>query len=110
MKFRKFFNDQENHLKDVQKSLEAIAVAHCMLFIEDSLLSSGEIAPSMKLSVIRKFYCCCLENLKAPVVSVNLTRLNENLLKLNPNVETPSHNKEVFNSFKDDFVAVLEYS
>ena len=81
-----------------------------MLFIEDSLLSSGEIAPSMKLSVIQKFYCCFLENLKAPVVSVNATRPNENLLKLTPNVETRSHNKEVFNSFKDDFVAALEYS
>ena len=55
IKFRKFFNDQENYLKDVQKSLEAIAVAHCMLFIEDSLLSSDEIAPSIKLSVILKF-------------------------------------------------------
>ena len=72
--------------------------------------SSDEIAPFIKFSVMLKFYCCCLENLKAPVVSVNRTGLKENLLKLNPNLETTSCNKEVFNSFKDDFVAALEYS
>ena len=34
----KFWNKfQENHVKDAQKSLEAIAVAECMSFIEDSL-------------------------------------------------------------------------
>ena len=33
-KFRKFSNDHENHVKDVQKSLEAIAVVECMSFTE----------------------------------------------------------------------------
>ena len=61
-KFRKFSNDHVNHVKDVQKSLEAIAVAQCMLFIKDSLQSSDEVAPFIKLSVIRKFYCHCLES------------------------------------------------
>ena len=61
-KFRKFSNDHVNHVKDVQKSLEAIAVAPCMLFIKDSLQSSDEVAPFIKLSVIRKFYCHCLES------------------------------------------------
>ena len=51
-KFRKFSNDQENHVKDVQKSLEAIAVAECMSFIKGSLQSSDEFAPFIKLSVI----------------------------------------------------------
>ena len=37
-KFRNKF--QENHVKDVQKSFEAIAVAECMSFIEDSLQSN----------------------------------------------------------------------
>ena len=36
-KFRKYSNDQENHVKDVQKSLEAIAVVECMLFTKDIL-------------------------------------------------------------------------
>ena len=42
-KFRKFSNNQENYLKDVQKSLEAIAVTECMSFIEDSLQSNDEV-------------------------------------------------------------------
>ena len=36
-KFRNFPNDQENDVKDVQKSLEAIAYAECMSFIELSV-------------------------------------------------------------------------
>ena len=42
---------------DVQKSLEAIVDAERMSFIEDSLQSNDELAPSMKLfcsSVIRQ--------------------------------------------------------
>ena len=94
-KFRKFPNDQENHIKEVQKSLEAFAVAECMSFIEDSPQSSDEVAPFIKLSVMRKFYYY-LENLKTPVVSVNATRLTENLLKLSPYLEAASRKKEVF--------------
>ena len=76
-----------------------------MLFIEDSLHSSDEVVPFIKLPVILKFYCHCLEKLKAPVVSVNATRLKEN-----PHLETTSHNKEVFNSFKNNFEVPLQYS
>ena len=98
-KYRKFSEDQKNYLKDVQKSLEAIAVAECMPFIEDSQQSSDEVVPFTKLSVIRKFYCLCLKNLKAALVSVNATRLKENLFKLNPHLETISRKKKVFISF-----------
>ena len=51
-KFRKFSNDQENHLKDVHKSFEAIAVVECMSFIENPLQISDEVALFIKLSVI----------------------------------------------------------
>ena len=81
-KFCKFFNNQENHLKDVQKSLEAVTVAECMSFIEDFLQSSDEVAPFIKLSVILTFCCYCLENLEALAVSVSVTRQKENLLNL----------------------------
>ena len=52
-KFCKFFNDQENNVKDDQKSLEVIAVAECMSFFQDSLQSSDEVATFIKLSVIK---------------------------------------------------------
>ena len=84
-KFRKFYNHQENHVKGLQKSLGIIAVSECMSFIEDSLRSSDEVGPFIKLSLTREFYCHSLENLKAPVVSVNATRLKKNFLKLIPN-------------------------
>ena len=45
-KFPKFSNDEENHVKkDVEKNLEAIAIAECISFIKDSLQSSTEVAP-----------------------------------------------------------------
>ena len=85
-KFRKFSNDQENHVKDVQKSLEVIAFAECMSFIKDYPQSSDEVASFIKLPVILKSYFHCLENLKASVVSFNATRLKENLLELRANL------------------------
>ena len=42
------------------------------------------------MPVIQKFYFHCLENLKAPVVLVNVTRLKENLLKLASNLQAIS--------------------
>ena len=97
-KFHKFSINQQNHLKYIQKSLEAFTVAECM-----SLQNSDGVAPFIKLSVIRKFYCHCLENLKAPMVSVYL-------LKLNLDLEATSSKKKGFISFKDDLAAALEYS
>ena len=81
-----------------------------MLFIDESLESSDEVARFIKLSVILEFCCYCLENLKASVVSINAKRLEENLLKLYPKLETTSRKKEVFISLKDDLMVALEYS
>ena len=64
-----------------------------MSFIDDSLQGSDKVAPLIKL--LLKCYCLCIENLKAPIVLVNGTRLKKNLLKLNPKLETASRKKEV---------------
>ena len=48
-KFSKFPNNKKNNLKDVQKNLGATAVAKCMSFVEDSLESSDEVEPFIKL-------------------------------------------------------------
>ena len=57
-------------------------------FIEDFLQSSDEVTPFPQLSVMKKIYCHCLENLQVPVVSVNAARMKVDLLKLNSNLET----------------------
>ena len=54
-------NDQESHVKDVQKSLEAIAVAECISFIEYHQQNSDEVAPFIKFSAIRNFMVIFLE-------------------------------------------------
>ena len=69
-KFRKFLTTNNLMLKMFRKVLK--------LFVEDSL----------QLSALRKFYCHCLESVKVVVVAVNTTILKENLLKLNPNLES----------------------
>ena len=66
-KIMKIISKKENHLKDVQKGLRAIAVGECLLFVEDSLQSSNEVESFIKLFVTQKFYCLCLENRKTPV-------------------------------------------
>ena len=80
-------------------------VSRVLSFIKDSLQSSDEIAPFIKLSVTKKFYCHC----SSPIVSVNATRLKENSLKFNPNLEANSQKKEDVFSFKDDLAARLHY-
>ena len=60
-KFSKFSNDQENQVKYVQKSLEAIAVAPCMSFVEYHQQNSDEVAPFIKFSAIRNFMVIFLE-------------------------------------------------
>ena len=57
-KFRRFSNAQENHPNDVQKSLEAIAIAECMSFIENSLESSDEV------TVMTNFFAIVLKTWK----------------------------------------------
>lgn len=70
-----------------------------MLFRKDSPQNNNEVASFEKLPVIRKFYCHCLESTRLTSSCDNNEKV---LLKLNPNLETTSRNKEVFNSFKDD--------
>ena len=78
-----------------------------MSFVEDSLQRSSKVAPFIKVPVIQISYCYCLENLKAPVVSIYAMRVKENLSELNKHLETiASCKKEVFISFQD----ALEYS
>ena len=81
-----------------------------MSFIKDYPQSSDEVASFIKLPVILKFYFHCLENLKAPVVSFNATRLKENLLEINANLKATQRKKEIFISFKDGLPASLKYS
>ena len=57
-KFRRFSNAQENHPNDVQKSLEASAIAECMSFIENSLESSDEV------TVMTNFFAIVLKTWK----------------------------------------------
>ena len=87
-KFRKFSNDQENHVKVVQENLEAIAVAEWMLFIKDSLQSSDKVVSFTK-SLYENFIVIVL---KAPVVSVHATRMKKNNKKKKKKIKTKATN------------------
>ena len=97
--------------KQMQVKVERLALAKVIMYIEDRLLScEDEVAPFVKLLEVRKFYCHCLEQLGAVFMKVNATRLKEGILKLNSNLEVNFHKKEIYNSYKDDLAATLEYS
>ena len=63
---------------------ESIAPAEVLTFIEDQLQNTenGEVAPFVKLSTIRKYYCHCLTELNVECVTANATRLKESILNL----------------------------
>ena len=66
--------------------------------------------PFVKLSKESRFYCQYLEQLDAIFMTVNATRLKENILKLNSNLEANFHKKEIYILYKDNLAAALEYS
>ena len=87
---------------------ESLALAEVMMYIEDRLQScEDEVAPFIKLSEVRRFYCHCLEQLGAVL---NATRLKEDILKLNSDLEANFHKKEIYISYKDELAAALECS
>ena len=66
--------------------------------------------PFVKLSKESRFYCQYLEQLDAIFMTVNATRLKEDILKLNSNLEANFHKKEIYILYKDNLAAALEYS
>ena len=60
--------------KQMQVKVESLALAEVMMYIEDRLqLCEDKVAPFIKLSDVRKFYCHCLEQLGAVFMTVNAT-------------------------------------
>ena len=68
------------------------------------------MAPYLKLSEIKHYYCQVMESLNAEFLSVNAACFKERLLQKNANLEATPHNNEVFISFKDDLAAALKYA
>ena len=68
----------------MQVKVERLALAEVMMYIEDRLQPcEDEVAPFVKLLEVRKFYYHCLEQLGAVFMTVNATKLKEDILKLN---------------------------
>ena len=97
--------------KQMQVKVERLALAEVMMYIEDRLQPcEDEVAPFVKLLEVRKFYYHCLEQLGAVFMTVNATKLKEDILKLNQNLEANFRKKKIYISYKDDLAAALEYS
>ena len=63
--YRTFLNSNDAKNKDKQKKLEEIALVKTLNFLEETLSSSTDLAPFVKLSVLKRYYCDVLENLDA---------------------------------------------
>ncbi len=103
-------NNGKKEKRNTQKSYEELAFIEVLNYVEEALQSSMQVAPYVKLSEVKQYYCQVLEGLNAEFISVNATRLKEKLLQMNPNLEATPHNKEIFLSYKDDLAAALKYS
>ena len=95
----------------MQVKVESLALAEVMIYIEDRLQPcEGEVALFIKLSEVRNFYYHCQEQQGAVLMTVNATRLKEDILKLNSNLKANFHKIEIYISYRDDLAARLEYS
>ena len=66
----------------MQVKVESLALAEVMTYIEDRLQScEDKVAPFIKLSDVRKFYCHCLEQLGAVFMTVNATERRHFVIK-----------------------------
>ena len=91
-----------------------LSLSLCSLIYKEESLQynkNEEVAPFVKLSTIRKYYCChCLGQLNAEFVTANATRLKESILHLNQNLGATTFKNEVYISNKDDLAVALHYS
>ena len=82
--YRSYVNKNANPEKRKQHKAESIAMAEVSNYIEETLQTcEGEVAPFVKLSDERKYYCQCLEWLGADYIAANSTRLKERVLQTN---------------------------
>lgn len=90
-------NNKNTNIKVVQEKHESIALARVLMYIERSFQyrENEEVAPFVKLSTVRKYYCHCLGHLNAKSVTANASRLKESILHLNQNLEATTFKNEV---------------
>ena len=70
----------------MQVKVKSLTLAEVVMYSKDRLQScEDEVAPFVKLSEVRKFYCHCPEQLDAVFMTVNATRTKKDVLKLNSN-------------------------
>ena len=101
-------NPDTARLKDIESSV----LAQTIMYIEESLATSTDtdVATSIKLSDIRKFYDHSLARMTGKESNVNVTRLKDKILKLESDLQAVSDKKEIYISYKDDLAAALKYA
>ena len=95
-------------MKDIENSV----LSETMMYIEESLATSTDtdVATSIKLSDIRKFYDHSLARMTGKESDVNVTRLKDKILELDSDLRAVSDKKEIYISYKDDLAAALKYA
>ena len=101
-------NPDTSRLKDIESSV----LAQTMMYIQESLATSTDtdVATSIKLSDIRKFYDHSLARMTGKESNVNVTRLKDKILELESDLQAVSDKKEICISYKDDLAAALKYA
>ena len=108
-RYRAFLTSQDEdstRMKDHENS----ALAETMMYIEERLSTNTDIASSIRLSDIRKFYDRSLSRLVGKETNVNATRLKDIILDLDNDLQAVPDKKEIYISYKDDMAAALKYA
>ena len=110
-RYRSFLNTQKDDNAQM-KDYESSVLAETMMYIEECLTPStpSDIATSIKLSDIRKFYDRSLSRLVGRESNVNVTRLKDKILDIDSNLQAVPDKKEIYLSYRDDLAAALKYA
>jgi hypothetical protein len=94
------------------KDYESSVLAETMMYIEECLTPNtpSNVATSIKLSDIRKFYDSSLSRLVGRETNVNVSRLKDKILDLDSNLQAVPDKKEIYISYQDDLAAALKYA
>ena len=109
-KYRSFVRQKSK--KEMEKSkLQTIVLSEVIIYIEEVLANSSDIAPSIKLSDVVKFYDNRLTELNVELPNrTNSTHLKSSILEQCPSLSSTQVGRDVYLAYSDDIGAALHFA
>ena len=109
-KYRSFLRQKEWQESEKSK-IQAIALSEVIVYIEEVLANSTDIAPSIKLSEVVKFYDNRLSELNVQLPNrTNSTHLKTSILEQCATLSATQVGRDVYLAYSDDIGAALHFA